>query len=649
MRRLSFSILGVLAVAAIVIGINMFADARLANVHVDLTQGHIYTLSKGTRQILADLKEPITLRLFYSRQLGSTVPVYGTYADHVREMLENYAALSDGKVKLEFYDPEPFSDTEDRAMAYGLQGVPVDQGGTQVYFGLAGSNLEDDERTVPFFQPERERFLEYDLTKLVYELSNPKRPVIGVMSSLPLDGDPRMMMMTHGQRGGQPYAVSTMLRQTNQVKTVPTDAQVIDPDIQVLLVAEAQNLSDATQYAIDQFVMRGGRLMVMVDPWSEALAATPSPTGMPPMDTHSDLKKLFDAWGIEFDPTKVVGDLTGAWRVRSEDRVEAVNYVAWFNIRDGINHDDPATADLDQVTVASSGFLAKAPKATIDFTPLLTSSARSGLIPVDAVKMPEPAKVLADFKPAGGPRVIAARVHGVLKSAFTGPPELGKDQKRPDKFPAYKAQTDGPANLVVVADSDILADRFWVRTQDFFGQQTATPFADNGPFVANLIGTLAGGDALIGLRSRGDTNHPFVLVNDMQAEAEARFRQTEQGLQQHLEDVQKQLQALRQGGTAQGGTAQGGTAQGGAGQGGDKAPAEAVITPEQRAAIDAARKDIVDTRQQLRAVQFELNRNISRLEDWLRVFNIVLVPAVLTVIAITLGLIQRRRRARART
>lgn len=632
MRRLWSSIAGVVAVAAIVIGINLFADARLANIHVDLTQGHIYTLSPGTRKVLSSLKEPVTLRLFYSRALGSTVPVYGSYADHVREMLANYAAVSGGKVHLEFYDPEPFSDTEDRAMAYGLQGVPLDQGGVQVYFGLAGTNLEDDERTIAFFQPERERFLEYDLTKLVYELSNPKRPVIGVMSSLPLDGDPRTLMMTHGQGpGGQPYASTMLLRQTNQVKTVPTDAQVIDPDIQVLLVAEAQHLSDATLYAIDQFVMRGGRLMAMVDPWSEAMAAVPSQTGMPPTDTHSDLKKLFDAWGIAFDPTQVVGDLTGAWRVRADagDRVSAVNYVAWFNIRDGINHDDPATADLQQVTVASSGFLQKAPNASIEFTPLLSSSPQSGLVGVDQVKTPEPAKLLAGFKPAGGPRVIAARVRGVLKSAFTGPPPLAEGQKRPDDFPAFKAQTDGPANMVVVADSDILADRFWVRVSDFFGQQTAMPFSDNGPFVANLVGTLAGGDALIGLRSRGDSNHPFILINQMQAQAEAQFRQTEQGLQKHLEDVQKQLQALRSGGD-------------------DKANAEAVITPEQRAAIDAARKDIVDTRQKLRAVQLALNRDISRLQTELRVLDIVLVPAVLTVLAIGLGVVRRRRRARAR-
>jgi ABC-type uncharacterized transport system involved in gliding motility auxiliary subunit len=633
MRRLSFSILGVIAAAAIAIGINMFADARLSNVQADLTQGHIYTLSPGTKQVLADLKEPVTLRLFYSRQLGSSVPTYGTYADHVREMLRDYASISNGKVQLEFYDPEPFSDTEDRAMAYGLQGVPLDQGGSQIYFGLAGTNLEDDERTIPFFQAERERFLEYDLTKLVYELSNPKRPVVGVMSSLPLDGDPRQMMMTQGRGpGGQPYASSVLLRQTNTVRTVATDVQVIDPDIQVLLVAEAQHLSPATLYAIDQFVMRGGKLMAMVDPWSETMASVPSQTGMPPEDTHSDLKPLFDAWGIQFDPTKVVGDLTGAWRVRSGsgDRVGVVNYVAWYNIRDGINHDDPATADLQQVTVASSGFVSKAPNATIDFSPILTTSDQSGLIPLDELRTPDPATVLAGFKVEGGPRVIAARVHGVLKSAFTGPPALEGDQKRPADFPAHKAQTDGPANMVVVADSDILADRFWVRIADFFGQSTATPFSDNGPFVANLIGTLAGGDALIGLRSRGDTNRPFTLVAAMQSQAEAQFRQTQQTLQAHLEDVQKQLRTLRSGSTS------------------DDSKTDAVITPEQRAAIDAANKDILQTRQKLRAVQLELNRDISTLADEMRVFTIVFVPALLTILAIGMGIVQRRRRARVR-
>ncbi|HEX3349021.1 MAG TPA: Gldg family protein [Acetobacteraceae bacterium] len=628
--RLLSSIIAVVAVAGILVGINMFADTRLANAQLDVTQQRLYTLSPGTRQILAGLKEPITLRLYYSRQLGTRVPAYGSYEDRVRDLLDQYARVSSGKLRIETFNPQPFSDTEDQAMAYGLQGVPVDNSGDQVYFGLAGTNLLDDERVVPFFQADREPFLEYDLSRLVYELSNPTRAVIGVVSSLPLDGDPRAMMMMRNQSAGGPWASMLLLRQTFTVKTVPLDTQMIDKDVQVLLVAQAQKLSDNALYAIDQFVMRGGRLMVMVDPQSEAEAMTPTQTGEPNTDTSSDLKKLFDAWGIEYDPKVIVGDLDGAWRVRgnSLDRVQAVDYVAWFNIRDGINHNDPATADLQQVTVASSGFISKKDGASIEMTPLLTSSKDSGTVPVDKVRvMPDPAKILAAFKPSGGPRVIAARVRGVLKSAFSGPPPLPTGQTRPAGFPDYIAETKAPANLVIAADSDILADRFWVRQSDFFGQQQATPFSDNGPFVANLLGSLAGGDALIGLRSHGTSLRPFVLVDNIQRQAEARFRQTQQALQAHLDDVQKKLADLRAG---------------------REPNATPVISVEQRDAIEGLRQDITDTRAKLRAVEFNLRSDISSLETELRLFNIVLVPAILTIVAIVLGIARQRQRARAR-
>ena len=244
--------------------------------------------------------------------------------------------------------------------------MPLDQSGEQVYFGLAGTNLLDDERTIGFFQPEREPFLEYDLTRLVYELSNPKRPVVGVMSSLPLDGDPRTMMMMRNTASmggpGAPYVSMLQLRQFNTVKTVPTDAQVIDPDVQVLLVAQAQNLSDATLYAIDQFVMRGGRLMVMVDPYSEAEAAIPSPERHAAGEHRQQPGQAVRRLGHHLRPRRrgrrPEGRLAGA-RARPTDRVQAVDYVAWFNIRDGINHDDPATADLSQVTVAAAGAIGK--------------------------------------------------------------------------------------------------------------------------------------------------------------------------------------------------------------------------------------------------------------------------------------------------
>ncbi len=636
MRRLWTSVIGVVAVLAILVGVNLVAEYRLAQVKLDLTQQRLYTLAPGTRKILAELKDTITLRFYYSRTLGSRIPMYGAYSDRISEMLREYASASGGKVRLEFYDPEPFSQTEDRAVAYGLQGVPIDQSGEQVYFGLAGSNLLDDERTVAFFQPERERFLEFDLTRLVYELSSPKRPLIGLMSSLPLEGDPRAMMMTQNRSAGQPWVSAIQLRQAFGVRNVPVDAQVIDAEIQVLVVAHAQALSPNTLYAIDQFVMRGGRLMALVDPHSEAQAANPNPqTGQPPSDTGSNLATLFDAWGIGFDASQISADLKGAWRVRGSGGggAQAVDYVAWFNLRDGLNTNDPATAELTQVTVASAGSLSKKDGASIEFTPLLTTSELSGVVALDKVKsFPDPSRILAEFKPDGQRRVLAARIRGELVSAFKEapppPPEQPGVAKEKVTLAEHKAKTDGTANMVVVADSDILADRYWVRVQEFFGQQEATPFSDNGPFIANLIGTLAGGDALIGLRSRGTSLRPFDLVENMQRTAEARFRQTEQELTKHLDETQKKLTELRTGRGTQ--------------------AANAVISEQQRETIDALRRDITDTRGKLRNVQLELRRDIRSLENQLRMFNIVLVPAVLAVIAIVLGIARRQRRARAR-
>ncbi|RAI60419.1 Gldg family protein [Roseicella frigidaeris] len=635
-RRLWSSALGLLAAAGLAVGINLLADRLLARARLDLTEQRLYTLSEGTRQVLAGLKDPVTLRLFYSRRLGAAIPLYGAYADRVREMLQEYVALSDGKLRLELYDPEPFSELEDRAMALGLQGVPVDQSGEQVYFGLSGSNLVDDERAIPFLQPDRERFLEYDLTRLVYDLSNPARPVVGVMTPLPLNGDPRAMMLRDPQLG-RPQVVMTQLRQFFAVKDVPLDAQVIEPDIQVLVVAHPQHLSDATQYAIDQFVMRGGKLLLLVDPHSESQASRPGPTGQPPADTASSLDRLLNAWGVEAPSDKVVLDLRGAWRVRAGpgDRVQAVDYLAWYNLQgDSLNRDDVALAQLDQVTVASAGELRKRQGASVEFTPLLTSSAESELVEAEKVRQqPNPVRLLADFRSGGARHVIAARLRGELASAFPdGPPAPPQGQERPKDLPAFLPRTAGPANIVVVNDTDILEDRFWVRVQDFFGQPVATPFSGNGPLVGNLVDTLAGSDALISLRSRGESLRPFTLVEDIRRTADAEYRQTEQQLTKKLEETERRLRELRQGTPT--------------GAGGERG--QSVITPEQRAEIDQAREEIIATRRQLRAVQLELRRDIEGLETWLRVVNIALVPALLTLFAIGLAVVRARRRAAAR-
>ncbi|MFZ4409361.1 MAG: GldG family protein [Paracraurococcus sp.] len=637
-RRLWSSALGLLAAAVLAVGVNMLADRLLPRARVDLTEQRLYTLSDGTKQVLAGLKDPVTLRLFYSRRLGAAIPVYGAYADRVREMLAEYASLSGGRVKLEVLDPEPFSELEDRAMALGLQGVPVDQSGEQVYFGLSGTNLVDDERSIGFFQPERERFLEYDLTRLVYDLSNPTRPVIGMMTALPLNGDPRAMMMRQPQLG-QPAVVMTQLRQFFTVKDIPLDAPVIEPEVQVLVVAHPQGLSDAAQYAIDQFVMRGGKLMVLVDPHSESQASRPGPTGQPPTATSSSLDRLLNAWGIEAPSDQVVLDLRGAWRVRANpgDRVQAVDYVAWFNLQgDSLNRDDVSLAQLEQITVASAGEVRKKPGATIEFTPLLTTSAQTMLVDAARVRQePNPVRLLADFRSGNERHVIAARVRGELASAFPdGPPTPGEGQERPADLPAHRARSAGPANIVVANDSDILEDRFWVRVQDFFGQQVATPFSGNGPFVTNLADTLSGSDALISLRSRGESLRPFELVEDIRRNADAEYRQTERQLTQKLEATEKRLRELRQGTPTA--------------PGAERNQAQSVITPEQRAEIDRAREEIIATRRQLRAVQLDLRREIEGLETVLRVANIALVPALLTAFAIGLAVVRGRRRAAAR-
>ncbi|WP_160121136.1 GldG family protein [Rhodovarius lipocyclicus] len=634
-KRLLLSAGGVAAALMLAVGANMLADRFLSSARVDLTEQHLYTLSPGTRQVLGGLRDPITLRLFYSRRLGAEVPMFGAYAERVRDMLREYVAASGGKLRLEVLDPEPFSETEDRATALGLQAVPLDQAGEQVFFGLAASNQTDDERSIPFFQPDRERFLELDLTRIVWELTNPTRPVVGLMTPLPLNGDPRAMMMRQPQLA-QPQAVITQLRQSATVRDVALDAQVIDPEIQLLVLAHPQGLSDTTLYAIDQFMMRGGRLLLLQDPHSEMQAGR-TPPGQQ-ADTSSSLARLLNAWGVEAPTDNVVLDLRGAWRVRApgNDRVQAVDYLAWFALSgDSLNRQEAATAQIDQISVGSVGEVRRREGANIEFTPLLTSSPQSALIEADKVRRdPNPTRILADFRADGQRRVLAARVRGNLATAFPdGPPALAEGQERPENFPAHRAATEAPANFVVINDTDILDDRFWVQVRDFFGQQVAQPFAGNGSFIVNLADTLTGSDALIGLRSRGESIRPFEAVEAIRRVADAQYRQTERGLQERLEATERRLRELRQGP---------------AGTPGERNRSQVVITPEQRAEIDRAREEIASTRRQLRTVQLELRRDIDGLETRLRILNIAAVPALITLLAIGLAVVRARRRAAAR-
>ena len=647
-----YSLLALVAAAILFIAINVLATSWTAR--LDLTQQKLYTLSPGSKSVLKNIDEPIVVRFYYSDRLGREVPVYGTYATRVRELLDEYVSLSGGKIRLEIYNPVPFSDEEDRAVAFGLQGVPVTQGGEQIYFGLAATNSTDDEQVIPFLQPERERFLEYDLTKLVYNLANPKKKVLALITDLPIEGDAMAMRMTG--RPPQPWAIMEQLRSFFEVRTLGGEINEIGDDVSVVMVAHPKNMNEATRYAIDQFVLKGGRAIVFVDPNSEAERSRPNPMRGPVEDASSSLDDLLGAWGVEVVNGKVLGDRFSARRVSAggASRVQAVDYVAWLNLRQAnMDTTDPVTADLSVINAATAGILQKKEGGTTNLQPLLQSTPASMQIDVIEFMAPVPdvLGLLNRFKSENKRQVIAGRVTGPVKTAFPdGPPK--KDPPKPasdseeDKKKAedeakqieadrakvmekHVAESTKPIAVVVVADTDILDDRFWVNAQDFFGQRMMVPVANNADFVVNAIESLTGSNELIGLRSRGTSSRPFEVMQELQREAESQFRTKEKELQDKLRDVEKKLADIRNTGQGQG--------------------AQAILTAEQQRSIEGFRTEIIATRKELRDVQLALRKDIDRLQSWVQFLNIGLVPIVVAVFAILLGLWRRSRRRRARS
>jgi ABC-type uncharacterized transport system involved in gliding motility auxiliary subunit len=639
----------ILCIALILVSVNVIA-AYLPPMRLDLTQGRLYTLSPGTARTLARIGEPITLRFYYSTRLGDTVPAYAVYQRRVRELIDQYVAAARGKIRLEVFDPQPFSDAEDQAVGFGLQGVPLDGRGEQVYFGLAGTNSTDDRQVIAFFSPDRERFLEYDLTKLVHSLAVPKRSVVGLISFLPLEGDVAAMM---AGRPSAPMAIVTQLEQLDTVKRLGPDIDAIPPEIDVLMLVHPQHLSDKTLFAIDQFVLKGGRALVFVDPFSELAARQPNRRGMPGAAPASDLDPLFKSWGIELVPRVVAADRKNAARVNIPvpgRGAEAADYVAWLDLHAAdLSRRDMITADLDHLALATPGIIRPLPKATTTLEPLITTSAESMQIPVEKVMgMPDVGELLADFKPSGQHYILAARVSGMVATAFpAGPPRAtekpgtekpgaekpgaGKPEPAkpgaatPSPAPKWLTRSTRPINVVVVADTDLLADAFWVQTENFFGRSVLVPTADNGDFVANAIDVLAGGEDLIGLRSRGTAARPFTVVDRIRREAESRYSAEKQALQTRLKDTETKLASLT---------------------GSRESGAAAALSPTQAKAIDQFRVDLVETRRQLRAVQAALRLDIARLKGWLEFVDIALVPIIVAIVAIVLATVRLRRRRR---
>ncbi len=611
-NRRTYAIFAIALAAIVFVAVNIAADAWLTTAKLDLTENGQFTLAQGTRNIIANLKEPVTLRFYYSKQAAAEYASTAAYAKQVRDLLGEYAALSHGKIVLEEIDPEPYTDAEDQATAQGLTGAPTDSGDV-VYFGLAGTNRIDGKEVIPYFTPDRAQYLEYDLTSLIYRLSNPKKPMLGIISSLPLQFGPGgIQAAMQGQ--AQPYAVYSELSQVFATQLVPPNFMAIPKGVDVLMIAHPAALNDAQLASIDQFVLSGGRALVFVDPNSEMARAGANPYQPSATAPSSDLPKLFQAWGIGYDPQKILGDRALAQRVQVSDPREPVaSYPVWLHLTtDNFDRKDPVTANLQSLNLAGVGALHALKGATTTFTPLVSSSKESSLLDAATVRMSQqPQDLMAQIAPTGEKFVLAARVSGEAKTAF----------------PSTAKVKAGKINVIVMADSDIFDDRFWVRVQNVLGKKIAAPFADNGAFVIDAVENLMGSSDLISLRTREAGQRPFTIVRDIQAKAQAQFQQEQQALQQRLTDTQQRLHELEQGGSATSG--------------------KAGLSAAQQAEIERFRHELIGIRTQLRDVQHNLRKDIDALGDRLAFINIALVPLLVSIFAIGLAALRRRRRARA--
>jgi ABC-type uncharacterized transport system involved in gliding motility auxiliary subunit len=600
------------------VGLNWLSSSTLRGARLDLTQHRLYTLSPGTLRILQKVPEPITLQLYWSERASEREPQFRVFAQRVRELLEEMAARSNGKVRLQVVDPQPFTDAEDRATEYGLTGVPLGQTGDTLYFGLVGSNSTDGESVMPFIQPSKEAFLEYDLARMITTLSNPGKPVLAVLSALPTG--PGYNPMTGEARPA--WVMDRQLAEFFDVRRLQANPTSIADDVNVLMVVHPKDPTPETQYAIDQFVLRGGHLLVFVDPDAESdpAGASLDPTE-PASSRSSGLPQLFAAWGLEYDPGKVVLDRAHSLKVQPNPAMPPVDNIAMLGLKpDSMNQKDVVTAELETIDLASAGALSLRADAPMKLEPLLQSSANAALADTQAVRAAasDPSVLLQGFKPdGGGPYVLAGRLTGSIKTAF---PERSGAQ--------HLAASKRPANILVVADTDLLSDRMWVQAQDFLGQQVLNPFANNADFVYNAVDNLSGDDDLIQVRTRPTSQRPFERIDAVRRAADARYQAKAQELQQELDALEQKLERLQP--TTADGKPQ-------------------ALGREQQAELLQVQRDKLRLRKELREVQLQLNADIEKIGTRIKQLDILAVPALVLLAALAIGLRRRwRRRAPAR-
>lgn len=615
---------GLLAVG--LVAVNVLAG--LMPVRLDITEEGLYTLSEGTLNILNNLEEPVTLKFFFNESLGELPVSSKIHARKVRELLEEYVSRSNGKVSLEVVDPKPDSDEEEWAIRYGLQGARLPTG-NRMFLGMVALS-GGQETVIPFFDSRREKFLEYDISENITRVNQTKKKKIALVSYLPMTGqmDPRT-----GRRQGE-WALVGEMRKLFDVDTIfPDDLAEIPESVSLLMVVHPRKVTDTIAYALDQYLMRGGRMIVFTDPYSRLDTGNPRTMNS---QFSSNLAPLFKAWKIKFDHEQVVADLSLATRVNTQ-QAGVVDYPVWLTFREGyINRDSVITSQLEQVTMADAGAFSTEEGFKLSFTPLLTSSTNAGEVDRISVRMSQPLALTKIVKPDGKTRVLAALVTGKFDSAFPDgapPPPTEKDQKGKEvirdierKLP-HLSQAAKESTVLLVGDSDFIHDRFSVRAINFFGQTVYQPINDNMSFVLNSVEALIGSQDLIHIRSRGQISRPFTKVSELQVSAQRRYKEQEEELSDSLEEVRNRLEAL---------------------ESQKKDAKNALLSPAQLAEIQQFRLEEARTKRELREVRKVLRQDIETLGNVLLLFNLLAVPLLVVMVGFTV-ILRRSRRSGGRT
>jgi len=622
--KLSGGALGLIMVLAILVAANIIlSQFRLRK---DLTAEKLYTLSDGTRQILQKNDSDVTLMFFFNSSAPEVPAPLKTFAQQVEDLLKEYETAGGGRIHIEKYDPKPDSDAEDLAQRYGLEGQLLPPAGPTLFIGLVARS-GDQQDIIPMVDPRAAELLEYSITRMIHRVTTTKKPVVGVMSALPVLGTPANPYMPPNQRQKPQTAWAAFkdLSQDYSVRPIPPTSTDIDPDVDTLIVVHPKSLTDKTLFAIDQFVLRGGRLLAFVDPF--CVADQPSsemdPYGGMGASRSSTLGKLFDAWGVKYEPGKVVADIGSSTQLRGRDNAIEQSPLYLSLRKDNLARGDVLTAPVNSIMMVMAGAFTGDAAPGLKATPLVASSTKSVL--ADAMMLQyDPNSYRRQLRSPSRSDDLAIRLEGRFKTAFpNGMPdesESGATNTVKATATASLKESKEDGHVILVADVDILVNDFCVQELNLFGYRGFQPFNDNINLFANMVEQMAGSADLIGVRCRGTFNRPFTRVLALQAEAQSRWMEQEQGLEEKLQESQRRITELQQK---------------------KDEKQRFILSPEQSRELERVRAEVLNYKQELKQVRRNLREDIEALGMQVKAINIILVPTLVALAGIIFALVRK--------